>query len=253
MRYALKTIAAEQFAHVQPRKQREHAAENALVSRFFDDVDAGVFVEVGANDPFYYSQTWHLEQRGWRGLLIEPIAALCDKLRRDRPGSTVVRCACAGPGQHGQADLHIATADGQSTLQRDAAHITMPFDRTERVPLRPLDDVLDEANLPRLDFVSIDVEGAQLDVLRGFDIARHRPALLLIEDHLLDLATHRHMRSAGYRLVKRTGLNNWYIPADRPFTLTDRAERFALWRKVFLRTPLRRMTFAMKRVVRRVS
>ncbi len=44
MRYALKTVAAEQFAHIEPRKQREHAAENALVGRFCDEVDAGVFV-----------------------------------------------------------------------------------------------------------------------------------------------------------------------------------------------------------------
>lgn len=246
MRYELRRYGREHFADIADRKQREHAAENALVRRFFEDADSGCFVEVGANDPFHYSQTWHLEQRGWGGLLIEPIAELCDRLREARPNATVVACACAGPDQVGEADLHVAAADGQSTLDRDAAHVTMAFERIERVAVRTLDEVLDEAKLPSLDFISIDVEGAQLDVLRGFDLPRHRPRLLLIEDHLLDLKTHRYIAARGYRLVKRTGLNNWYVPRGESFELTSPAERFALWRKVFLRTPLRRWTYRAK-------
>ena len=46
--------------------------ENELKEAFFAGASSGYFVEVGANDPEYLSQTWHLERRGWTGVLVEP-------------------------------------------------------------------------------------------------------------------------------------------------------------------------------------
>jgi hypothetical protein len=103
-----------------------------------------------------------------------------------------------------------------------------------------LDEVLIEAGCPKPDFVSIDVEGLQLEVLKGFDLQRHQPALLFVEDHLLNWETHRYLVRRGYRLVKRTQLNNWYVPAGVAFTLSTPLERLRLWRKVWPGTPLRR-------------
>src|SRR5436190_1931329 len=77
-----------------------------------------------------------------------------------------------------------------------------------------------EAGAAKLDFVSIDVEGTQLDVLKGFDLHRHRPSLLLVEDHLHELSAHNFIREQGYRLIKRTGLNNWYVPNEAPSRAT---------------------------------
>jgi len=57
--------------------------EMRLVAAFFGDIK-GFFVEVGANDPRERSQTWHLEQAGWTGLLIEPQPDLAAKLRAMR-------------------------------------------------------------------------------------------------------------------------------------------------------------------------
>ena len=60
---------------------------------------------------------------------------------------------------------------------------------------------------------------------------------ILVEDHLYNLKIHRHIMREGYRLVKRTGLNNWYIPFDQPFKLSSLWERIRLWKKVWLNTP----------------
>lgn len=246
-RYDLRTFAAKHFAQIDNRKLREHAGEERLVELFFDDANEGVFVEVGANEPKTFSQTWHLEQRGWRGLLVEPIPELCERLRKERPHSTIIQAACAGPDQRGTAEFHIARHSGQSTLMRDQVNVNVEFARMETVNVTTLNDVLDEAALPSLDFVSIDVEGAQLDVLRGFDLQSHRPRLLLMEDHLHDLETHRHLTGKGYQLVKRTGLNNWYVPAGTDFGLTCMTERLKLFRKVVLGTPVRKLRFGMSK------
>jgi len=247
MQYELRQFARKHFPEISHRKQREHAGELKLVDLFFNESAEGHYVEVGANDPFRFSQTWYFEQKGWTGALVEPIPELCELLKEKRPNSTVVQVACGSPGQQGEADFNVGVDTGQSTLIAGAANVGIDFDRVVKVQVRTLDEVLDELKLPRLDFISIDVEGLQLQVLQGFDIQRHRPRLLLLEDHLHDLKSHRHLKAKGYRLVKRTSFNNWYIPADEPFTLTSPIERFALWRKLTLHTPLRAIKFALRK------
>ena len=62
------------------------------------------------------------------------------------------------------------------------------------MPVRTLDSILEEAGAhPGFDFLSIDVEGHEIEVLRGFDIARWRPRLILLEDHVADLSKHRYL------------------------------------------------------------
>ena len=81
--------------------------------------------------------------------------------------------------------------------------------------MRTLDDILTEARAPvAFEFLSIDVEGHELEVLGGFDLARWRPRLILLEDHVGDLAKHRYLENAGYRLIRRCENNGWYVPRD---------------------------------------
>src|SRR5204862_4491 len=82
------------------------------------------------------------------------------------------------------------------------------------------------------------VEGHELQVLRGLSLERHRPNLVLIEDAVRDLDQHRYLRSHGYRLVKRTALNNWYIPENAAFSMATLGERIGLFRKMYLATPI---------------
>jgi FkbM family methyltransferase len=246
MKYSLHRFARRHFPHVDEPKLRAQAAEQQLVRQFFGDLEAGFFVDVGASHPRDSSQSWHLEQAGWRGILVEPIPELCEELRRDRPRSITVQAACGAPEQRGRVEFHVADGYTRSALQRNAVSLTASFVRTDTVDLKTLDDILAEARPPKIDFVSIDVEGFQLSVLRGFDLQKYRPALLLVEDHLYDLKTHRYLARHGYRLAKRTVRNNWYVPRGTAFALTGPLERFLLWQKVWLRTPIRKLRMAWK-------
>jgi FkbM family methyltransferase len=214
--------------------------EDELIWRFFDQAAEGYFVEVGANDPKSHSQTWFLEDKGWRGILVEPLSRFYAPLCAARPRSRVFQVACGAPGHPPMAELFVGENSEHSSLRRNAVDAGTAYVQTETVRLLTLDEVLAEAGNPRLDFASIDVEGLQLEVLKGFDLARHKPKLLLVEDHLLNWQTHRHLRGRGYELVKRTQLNNWYVPKGTPFHLTSATERLKLWRKVWPGTPMRR-------------
>ncbi len=214
--------------------------EAELVWKFFDRRKKGFFVEVGANEPQKRSQTWFLEQKGWRGLLIEPQSRFAEELRNARPRSVVFQVACAAPGHPEEMTLHIAESPSQSSLGKNLVEANTKYVQTEIVKVQTLDELLGQAGDPAIDFISIDVEGTQMDVLRGFSIQRHRPALLFIEDHLHNLKVHRYLKRKSYELVKRTGSNNWYVPQGTFFNLTTRLERMALWKKVWANTPFRK-------------
>lgn len=229
------------------RSSSQPTPEDELVWQSFNRRKEGFFVEVGANEPRTGSQTWFLEQQGWRGILIEPQARLCGSLREARPRSTVLQVACGAPGHPAEMPFYIATAPSKSSLVKNLIEATTTYAQTEMVKIMTLDAVLAELGNPHLDFVSIDVEGTQLDVLRGFDLRRHCPELLLMEDHLYHLKVHRYLRRQGYRLVKRTGLNNWYVPSQRRFDLTTPLERLRLWKKVWGNTPFRKLRVYLER------
>lgn len=223
-------------------KSHSQFGEDVLLWEYFGAKPDGFFVEVGANHPTECSQTWLFAQQGWRGILVEPISKNCELLRKERPESVVFDCALGAAEQRGRVQLNVAAnGDGVSGLVVNEGVIV---ERVEEVDLRTLDDVLAQAGNPQIDFLSIDVEGAELQVLQGFDIKRHQPAVVLVEDWLHGLDVHRYMVRNGYRVVKRTGENNWYIPRQKPFHMTTLKERLRLFNKMYLGLPFRKMRLA---------
>jgi len=106
---------------------------------------------------------------------------------------------------------------------------------------------LAEANAPSpIDFLAVDVEGHELEVLRGFDFMRWRPRLVLMEDLVLDTRLHRFMQSRHYRWIRRTDINSWYVPADSPVRV-GLFGRWQFFRKYYLGTPFRRGREALRR------
>ena len=197
------------------RSIRHHDEEHALVREFFGGDDSGYFVEVGANHPTEGSQTWHLEQAGWTGVLVEPQPDLAAFLVTSRK-ARVFATACSSPDNAGQSlPLHV---DGpRSALDRDRMSPGAQAAYVIVVPTRTLDSILEEADAPvPIDLLSIDVEGHETEVLRGFDFSRWQPLLILVEDHVNSLQTHRYLKRSGYRLIRRLGHNGWYVPADEP-------------------------------------
>lgn len=223
------------------------AREKELVWKFFGQKRDGVFVEVGANDPVAGSQTWLLEHNGWRGVLVEPQASLCEKLRSARPRSQVFQVACSCPGSEGEADLILTEFDGNATLkpQRDSHGIN--YVGAERVRITTLDSVLQAAGVSHIDFLSLDVEGHEIEVMRGLDFAKYKPDLILIEDGVRNLAKHNFLKSCGYKLVKRTTLNNWYVPKEHPFKMSSWREHLELIRKMYLGLPFRKLRLRLRR------
>jgi FkbM family methyltransferase len=169
---------------------------DAKLDRYIGGVQAGFFVEAGANDGFEQSNTYHLERfRGWTGLLVEPTPHLHREAVLERPGSRVVRAALAGPEQHGceleleYGGLMTVVADARGSTEDATRYVSEAFALGLEAPgsftarAATLSSLLDEMDAPEIDLMSLDVEGFEAEALKGLDLDRHAPRFLLVEQH----------------------------------------------------------------------
>jgi FkbM family methyltransferase len=147
--------------------------------------ETGTFLEIGANDGYSQSNTYNLGQhRGWRGILIEPLPtlfALCAKHRSDADCFNVACVGADGPAtirlvDRGLMSVALGLADGQDEARRAGG-----AQQTVTVPTATMSSLIDKSSINQITFMSVDVEGAELAVLDGLDLARHCPDFLLVE------------------------------------------------------------------------
>ncbi len=154
----------------------------------------GFFIEVGANNGFSESNTYYLERfRNWKGVLIEPIPHLYQECVKERPNSQVFNCALVSPDypepeiemMYGHLMSLVKGAFDDDDIEAERVAIAgrkLGFTPYKiKVPARTLTSILDEANTPKIDFFSLDVEGFELNALQGLDFDKYLPEYMLIE------------------------------------------------------------------------
>jgi FkbM family methyltransferase len=215
--------------------------EQELVRLFFNKKAKGFYVDVGANEPIIESQTYHLEKIGWHGLLLEPIPHYVALLKEQRSGK-VIQYACSCPKNHNKV-LKLIVAGGHSTLNSNPIALGTISKESINVTCRTLDSILDENNVvPGFDFISIDIEGHEMEMFKGFNLSKWKPKLVLLEDHVINHQKHNYMVSNGYQVILRTGLNSWYIPQSEGYKLSW-ASRLEFIRKYWLGLPFRKIRY----------
>lgn len=225
--------------------------EQDLVRDFFGEGGDRFFVEVGAFEPQKNSQSFHLEQAGWRGVLVEPQPRLAERLRRERKAK-VYEFACSSPDRAGTR-MALYIEGGGTSLDPDWIIAGQNTRAAIEVSVETLDHILADAQAPEpIDLLSIDVEGHEIEVLRGFDFSRWRPRLILLEDHVMSLDKHMFLSRHGYALIRRTGLNAWYVPLGEASAL-GLYGRLQILRKYYLALPFRKLRNLKRRVRDRIG
>jgi FkbM family methyltransferase len=193
--------------------------EDKILSEIFRCKSSGTCIEVGANDGINDSNTLFFESIGWNCILVEPNSTLCQMIRSTRKA---LLYECAASNKRGVATLYVAEGAERShgvsmiSPEEEARNKIESYGftcRSVQVETRTLDDILAEAKLSHgVDFISIDVEGHELEVLKGFSIERWAPIVIIAEDNFdfQDAAVRNYLKEFGYVCFKRTGVNDWY-------------------------------------------
>jgi len=215
---------------------RSQYGEDSLIWDLLRGQTEGLYVECGGFDGLTCSVTSCFDAMGWDGLLVEAIPERFAECVRNRPHAVVRHAALGGPGRPPTAEfVHVPDADGGMLSHgrlSDGATTPQHERRTAAhagtivtVPATTMDALLEE-HFPgrRLDVAVIDVEGGEIELLRGFTLAKWKPRLLLIEDNarLDDTPLARVMAAEAYVQIGWLNVNRVYVHRDERAIL-DRA------------------------------
>ena len=218
--------------------------EPLLLGNFFLDHKTGIYVDVGANIPDN-SVTRAFHEKGWQGLIIEPIPDNI-KLFLDSGRTNIWQGAVTSPenAKNKTGTLHLAGGpEGpHSSLNKELIFPRSINNEAITVQLKTLNELLTEKSITRIDLLSIDTEGTEIDVLKGIDLKKFDVTLVLVEDWARNLSTHSYMTKQDYKLVRRTGYNSWYIKKEAAFPVSI-IGRLQLFRKYVLGMPFRKFRF----------
>ncbi len=195
--------------------------EDVMLARVFANQDQGFYIDVGAGDPVADSVTKHFYDLGWSGINIEPNAAKYEQLCEARPRD--INLAIAVSDRPGRVLFHEGQGQGwglssccDSACDRiQRLGFTVQSREVESTTLTSICDV--HAADRVIHFLKIDVEGLEERVVRGMDLARYRPVLIVVEStrpnsqEETDASWRPHLLSNGYRDIYFDGLNRFFL------------------------------------------
>jgi FkbM family methyltransferase len=189
--------------------------EDIVLERIFSNRGDGFFVDVGAHHPMRFSNTYKFYKKGWRGINIEPNPEGFNLFNKYRPNDININFGVST--QSGFLKYFMFDEPALNTFDEKVVRQRMretPFKLVKEinVKVKELKDILDEY-VPKsiqIDFMTIDVEGFDFDVIKSNNWIKYRPNWVLVEQlnlddiEKLDFEIHNFMKSINYVLFAKT-------------------------------------------------
>jgi len=145
----------------------------------------GYFVDIGANDPININNTYLLENKyNWKGICIEPQPILFKKCRNIRAKSTIVDNSILFSENDKIIDFKICKSNGLSGIvsEFDNIHNRSQYTNIIKMKTITLENILEKYNAPiDIDYISIDTEGSEYEIIKNFDFNKYNVKLFTIE------------------------------------------------------------------------
>jgi FkbM family methyltransferase len=189
--------------------------EDMILRRIFENQKIGFYVDVGAHHPKRFSNTYYFYHQGWRGINIDALPGSMRLFQEIRPRDINLEMAVSDkkaaltfyifsdPALSGFSSTLARKRTGEGSYQIIGQYKLTP---------EPLKNILD-AHLPKdqsITFLSVDVEGYDLNVLKSNDWKKYRPSAVLVEslemtlDEILESEIYLFMKSEGYSLLGKS-------------------------------------------------
>ena len=172
--------------------------EDAIVQKLLKNRKRGFYIDVGAYDPILYSNTYAFYRKGWSGIAIEPNGSLGKLYKVFRPRDVFIKAAIGTGGS--QTYYEYADPAYNSFQKRDDVRLV----RESEIKFLPLREVVKQHRIEKIDFLNIDVEGLDAQVLESHDWSV-KPTVIAIESQENDPGP-TFLLNKGYKLVGKAGL-----------------------------------------------
>lgn len=222
MRNPITFIKSKIVLHIENKYKEQFIGSKTIWSQYGEDIVIswlflhkrnGFYVDIGAYDPKKISNTFWFYERGWTGINIEPNLDSIQAFNQLRPKDINL-----GIGVHtipGELTFYKFEQANLNTLDpavgEDRIANKEPFIEKVTVPVKRLETILDEYSQGReIDFMSIDVEGFDMEVLESNNWEKYKPLVICVEDWAIDTERyvteskkHIYLKSLGYKLVSK--------------------------------------------------
>lgn len=196
--------------------------EDLILQRAFLGKRKGFYIDIGAHHPYRFSNTYIFYKSGWRGINIDPLPGGMKLFHKKRPNDVNLEIGISEV----ESTLNYNIFD-EPTLNGFSEDQTLDYQNNTNykligvIPVKvyPLSVILDKycSNGQVIDFMTIDVEGFDLNVLKSNNWSKYRPKIVLVESHktnienLEDCPIYMFMKSQNYSLYGKSVLTYFYI------------------------------------------
>jgi len=188
-----------------------------VFTNFFRDKTDGVFCDIGGNHPSKYNNTRYFEENGWSGYVFEPLPYMKELWEKERKAKLY---PYALSDSEGQVTFTVVKdklgSEDMFSFVKETGELNRDYVMEDiLVQTRTLNNVFSEEGVSHIDYMSIDVEGHELNVLKGIDFSKLNIEVLTIENNPSCCQVY------GDENIRQIMLNNGYVLWGRIVGLDD--------------------------------
>ena len=204
--------------------------EDLILSKFFGPKAKGFYVDVGAHHPLRFSNTYKLYKQGWRGINVDAMPGSMKAFNKLRKHDINLEIPVSSEPEKLEYYIFNEPAlnsfDASLSEQRNKSPNKYHIIKTIPLQTKMLLDIL-EKYLPEeqeIDFLSVDVEGLDFEVIKSNDWGKYRPQIVLVEIFCSSLAAleqnelARFLIKAGYKVYAKAGNTAFFQRVDSPLS-----------------------------------
>jgi FkbM family methyltransferase len=229
-RFLGKCLSASYIVRTRAQPSFSQAGEDQVVRYLFEKLNIArpTYLDIGTNHPVLGNNTYYFYLRGSKGICIEPDPDYYALIRKNRRRDVVLQVGI-GSEEAREALLHVFPHpySGWNTFSKEEAisrgqESGVNFVKTMKIPLLTIDSVIEKYFDPHPNFISVDVEGMDLAILRALDFSRFKPEVICAEtitfstrneeEKLDDIAIF--LKDKGYFVFGDTRINTIFCRAD---------------------------------------
>jgi len=185
--------------------------EDILVNRILKNLETGKYVDVGCYHPYKGSLTAQLYKKGWKGINIDLSKSSIDLFNLVRKEDINLNLAVS--------DFNGQTSYFENSPINQQNSLIKNNDNQKKIEIdcKNLNLILEENKFEKFEYLNIDVEGSEQNVINGINLSKYSPILITIENNNLHIndyiesETYKILIKNNYTFISKTGVTNFFL------------------------------------------